>query len=340
MVYANHGGNVVTHCIHGVVALVAVERPVAFFVREELNLAHLAHGHVGCHFIETGALGRGTAVRARYQKLVSVQMHRVVGHGEITDANPHLVIEPDVQGIDARKDAAVPGPQIEVQHFRDLGRRGAGLDVVGAQEETEVPVHFVDQRMFGLGMRDPKTHHAHGHLGHFVGMGVVHECPRTARNELVDEGFAGLDRWLIQARHAVHAIRQTLPVPVDTGVLGQFVGHKNADAVAFHHLDGGTWALAVVSPQVGLETGRHFAHHGFCHQVELFDPLVHAPRQRPAVERDHGVVGAPRIGHQRRHGVCTRLEHWLWQSGHRHPAHTRCGHSPPSNASKSEKISS
>ena len=54
----------------------------------------------------------------------------------------------------------------------------------------------------------------------------------------------------------------------------------------------GPGRLAVVAPQVRLEAGRHLAHHRLGDQVELLDAVVHAPGQRPAVERDHRVVGA------------------------------------------------
>ena len=39
-------------------------------------------------------------------------------------------------------------------------------------------------------MDDPKAHHAHCHLRHLVGVGVIHEGARAAQLELVDEGLA------------------------------------------------------------------------------------------------------------------------------------------------------
>ena len=329
-----------THCVHGVVALVAVECPVTFFVREELDLAHLAHGHVGGHFIETGALGCRTTIRAGDQKLVTVQVHRVVGHGEVADANTHLVVEPDVQGVDARKDTAVPCPQIEVRHLCNLGGRSARLDVVGAQQEAEVSLHHVDQGMLVLRVRDPEAHHAHGHLHHLVRMRVVHEGAWPACDELVDEGLARLDCGLVQSRHTVHAIGQTLSMPVDAGVLGQLVGHKNANAIAFHHFDGGPGTLAVVAPQMGLEARRHLAHHRLGDQVKLLDALIHPPRQCPAVKCDHRVVGPPRVGHQRRHGVRAGLDHRLGQCRHGHAAHRAGRDRSACDARIFEKISS
>ena len=59
-------------------------------------------------------------------------------------------------------------------------------------------------------------------------------------------------------------------------------------------------------------------------QVEFLDAVVHAPGQRPAIERDHRVVGAAGVGHQRRHGVGFGLQHRLGQGGHGDLAHG-CG---------------
>ena len=50
VVDADHGRHVVAHRVHRVVRLVAVERPVARLVGDELERAHLAHRDVGRHF--------------------------------------------------------------------------------------------------------------------------------------------------------------------------------------------------------------------------------------------------------------------------------------------------
>jgi hypothetical protein len=133
-----------------------------------------------------------------------------------------------VERVDAGEDAAVPGPQVEVEHRHDLRRRAAGLDVVGVEQEAEVAVDLVDQRVLRLRVRDPEAHHAHRHLHHLVGMRVVHEGAGPARDELVDEGLARLDALLRQAGDAVHAVGQALAVPVHAGVLGQLVGDEDA----------------------------------------------------------------------------------------------------------------
>ena len=80
---------------------------------------------------------------------------------------------PHDKRVDAGKDPAVPGPEIELEHGVDLRHIAAGLDVEGVQQEGEVAI---DAPEGGVpGMHDEEPHHAHGHLHHFVGMRVVHE---------------------------------------------------------------------------------------------------------------------------------------------------------------------
>jgi len=304
VVHANQGGDVVAHGIHRVVALVAVECPVPLFIGKKLNLAHLPHGNVRGDFIQTGALGGGPPICAGHEKLVSMQMNRVVGHREISNADAHLVIEPHIERVDTGEDAAVPRPQIEVKHRHDFWRVTARVDVEGIEQEAEVALDLVDKRVLGFGVRDPKAHHPHRHLRHLIRMRVVHEGAWPPRHELIHERLARGNGWLVQTGHAVHAVGQALAVPVDAGVFGQLVGDVDADTVAFDDLDGGTRALAVVPPQVGTESGCHFSHHGLCDQMEFLDPLVHPPRQGPAVECDDRVVRSTGIGDQRRAGLC------------------------------------
>ncbi len=203
-------------------------------------------------------------------------MDRVVGHGQVADPDPDPVMLPHYQRVDAGKGAAVPGPQVEVGHLIDPGRGGARFDVVGVQQEHEISVDPHQRRVFRMG--NPETHHAHRHLHHFIGMRVVHEGAGAARHELIDEGFARRDSGLGQAGDAIHAIRQTLAVPVHGGMFRQFIRHENPHPVAFHHLDRRPRALAVVSPKVGFHAGSDFAHYRFRHQMEFLDAILHAPR--------------------------------------------------------------
>jgi hypothetical protein len=61
----------------------------------------------------------------------------------------------------------------------------------------------------------------------------------------------------VRTRDAIHAVRQSLAVPMHAGVLGQFVGDKSAHPVSLHDLDGGAWALAVVAPQMRFIPGAN-----------------------------------------------------------------------------------
>mmetsp|Transcript_3946 Transcript_3946/g.6462 ORF Transcript_3946/g.6462 Transcript_3946/m.6462 type:complete len:479 (+) Transcript_3946:87-1523(+) len=327
VLHADHGGHVVAHRVHRVVALVAVEGPVTFLVGQELDLAHLAYRNVRGDLVPPRGPGRRAAVGACHQEFVAVQVDRVVGHRQVAHADAHLVALTHVQRIDAREDAAVPRPQVEVEHRHDLGRVGTRLDVVGVEQEDEVAVDFFDQRVLGLGVRHPEAHHSHRHLRHLVGVRVVHESARPPGHELVDKGLPGLDGHLREAHHTVHAVRKALAMPVDGGALGKLVGHKDADAIAFDNLDGRAGRLAVVAPQVCLEARRHLAHHGLCHQVELLDAVVHAPGEGPAVERDHRVVRSARGRLQRRLGVGRGLDDGFRQAGQRGLGHRRqrCG---------------
>ena len=46
-------------------------------------------------------------------------------------------------------------------------------------------------------MDDKKTHHAHGHLNHFIGVRVVHERAGLGDLPLVNVGLAWLDVRLV-----------------------------------------------------------------------------------------------------------------------------------------------
>ena len=56
-------------------------------------------------------------------------------------------------------------------------------------------------------MNDEHTHHAVGHLRHFIGVWVVHVRAVLPQRELVNKSFAWFDVRLRQSANAVHATR-------------------------------------------------------------------------------------------------------------------------------------
>ncbi len=302
LVGADEGGDLVAHGIHRVVRLVAMDRPVAQMLRLEVEGAHRPHGDVD------GDLGPGrlgwdpAAIGARYLEVVAVHVDRVVGHRQVADAHPHVVAPADHQRVDARKDTAVPGPQVEVRHLHDPRDIGARVDVEGVQHDEEVAVDAAEGRI--LGVHDEHAHHAHGHLGHLVGVRMVHEGARLDEVELVGVGLAGRDGGAAQPVHAVHSRGNDEPVPMHCRGLGQPVGHEDADPVAFHGLDRRAGRGAVVAPEMGDRPLGQLALDGLGDEMELLDAVLHAPGQRPAVQRDDGVVIRARAG--RRGGLGAR----------------------------------
>ena len=119
-------------------------------------------------------------------------------------------------------------------------------------------------------------------------MGVIHEGAWPACHELVDKGLARWNLRLGESADTIHSAGQTLPVPMNGGVLRQAVGDEDAHPVAFDHFDRWAGALSVVTPQVGIHARSDLPHNRLGHKVKLLDALVHAPQQRPAVEGDHG----------------------------------------------------
>ncbi len=307
-----------THGVHGVVRLVAVERPVAGVVGENVEGADGADRHVGRRLRILRGLGHPPSVGAAHGEAVPVQMDGMIRHAQVADTHADLVAEAHRQRIDSGKHAAVPGPHVEVGHLVDLRQVGAGIDVVGAHDEDEVAVDRPERLV--ARMHDEHAHHAHRHLHHLVRMRVVHERPARLDLEFVDEGLARLDVRLIEAAHSVHSVRHDHAVPVHRGVFGQFVGDEDAHLVAFDRFDGWTRSLPVVAPQVCFHPFREFAHHGFGDEMEFLPVAVHPPWQRPSVERhDRAVVGTGR-------GMEGRLQHRLFHDrrfrnvGGLHPA--------------------
>jgi hypothetical protein len=118
------------------------------------------------------------------------------------------------------------------------------------QQDGEVAIH----RLAGARARvnDEEAHHPEGHLQRLVGVRMVHERAVLPQRELVSVRLARLDVRLVEARDAIHAVRQEHAVPVHAGALGQVVRDQDAHAVALDRLDRRPRALPVVAPSVDL----------------------------------------------------------------------------------------
>ena len=111
----------------------------------------------------------------------------------------------------------------------------ARIDLVGVHE-TPVAQH---QHMLAVGsdrvdpgrIDDDRAEMPHRFLQ--PRMAVVPIGPRLADRELIDEGLAGLDARKADARHAIILKRQQQAVPMDRRVLGERVGNRKADVLAF-----------------------------------------------------------------------------------------------------------
>ncbi len=114
--------HLMSHGVHGVMRLVAMEGPVSRRVGDEFDGADRAYRHVDRRLRPLRALRHPAAVGAADREMMAVQMDRVVGHGEIGDPDAHPVAEPHRQDVDRRKDAGIEGPDIKVGHLGDLGQ--------------------------------------------------------------------------------------------------------------------------------------------------------------------------------------------------------------------------
>ena len=97
----------------------------------------------------------------------------------------------------------------------------------------------------------------------------------------------------VEAADAVHAVRQELAVPVHAVCSGSLLVTKMRTWSPSTASIVGPGRLAVVAPQMRLHAGRELAHDRLGDEVELLPVAVHAPGQRPAVERDDGLIVGP-----------------------------------------------
>ena len=92
------------HGVHGVMALVAVEGPVAFLVCHEFDLPHLADRNIGVSPPgQRVLLAQGPPSVPVTDEFMTMQMDRMVGHRQVANSNANLVVQADVQAVDSRK---------------------------------------------------------------------------------------------------------------------------------------------------------------------------------------------------------------------------------------------
>ena len=132
-------------------------------------------------------------------------------------------------------------------------------------------------------MNDEHSHQAHRHLHHLIGVRVVHEAAAFLKLELIDEGLIWRDVRLRDATDAIHAVWQQHSVPMDRGVLRQFVGDEDPNLVSFDRLDRRTRRLSVVAPKMHIHSRRKLANNRFRDKMKLLPIAIHPPRQGPAV---------------------------------------------------------
>ena len=286
-----------THRIHRVMRLVTMDCPVARLVGDEFVSTHATDRNIYGYFRPARFRSNPAAIGACHLEVVSMHVDRVIGHGQVANANPYPIALAHNQWINAGEGAAVPCPQVEIQHGADLWNIRTGFDVESVEKENEIAIDAV---FSGIArMHDEEPHHTHGHLNHFVGMGMVHEGPALSEFELVDERLSRFDVRLRETANPVHAARQKLAMPMDRRMLGQPIGDKDANAVALHRLDRRTRALAIVAPQMRHHSRGNLANHRLRDQMEFLPAVFHPPRQGPAIKRDHRLVVRSGRGLQR-----------------------------------------
>jgi hypothetical protein len=115
------------HSVHGVVRLVAMEWPVTRIIGNELDRADGSDRNVARCLRLARGFRHPAAIGTGYREVATMQMDRMIGHGQIPHAHTDTVIEAHKQRVDASEDSAVPRPHVEVRNNRDLGQIGPDL---------------------------------------------------------------------------------------------------------------------------------------------------------------------------------------------------------------------
>src|SRR5215471_17422087 len=120
--------------------LVTVKCPVSWRIGDKIDCAYRADRHVYRRLRVLRTLWHPSSVGAAHREMMTVQMDRVIGHGEIGHPDAHAITEPHRHYVDPGKDARVEGPNVELRHFSHLREGRAGIEAVAAHDEGKVSI--------------------------------------------------------------------------------------------------------------------------------------------------------------------------------------------------------
>ncbi len=188
--HASHRTGLRGHLVHHVVWQMAVQHPVAGIVGDELDVPRL--GDPDEHRIagpprrlrDAAALGSGGV------EGVPVDVHRMMIHAEVHEADPHSVALTHDEGRASGTGFAVQQQPVELHPHRVRGR-GVGQNRILLEMDRESPCrNGVGRESCGCMMNAPE--HA-GHLLHRH-VRVVEVGAFLLDEEVVRKALAGLDR--------------------------------------------------------------------------------------------------------------------------------------------------
>ncbi len=189
-----------------------MDHPVAGIIGDELDIPRL--GYADEHSIAgpPASLGNPAAFGSRRVKSMPVQMHRMMIHAEIHEADTDAVPEPNNEWSCCRTGFSIEDQPVEL-HIHRVGHGIIRQDCIFLQMDQEV---LVAMRTIGLlGMHDEGTEHT-SHLLHRH-MRVIEVSAFLMNVEFVDVAATWFYEVLADARHAVVLYGVFKAVPVHRG---------------------------------------------------------------------------------------------------------------------------
>ena len=238
---ADHGD----HLVHHVMGEVAMEHPVAEVLGDKLDVAGLGDADDDGIFGVPGGLRAAAGFGAGVEELIAVEVHGMVVHAHIDEADADAFPLFDDHGRCVRAGFSVEGEPVEF-HGERVGNRIIGLEVPLLEND---PVVAVDDRSVSLrGVGNEHADEAH----HFLHreMRVVEKRTVLAEGELVDVAAAGLDGVHAEADGAIDFHGKFEAMPVDARHFWELIFDDDAEAITFVDLDHGAGDGAVEAPRV------------------------------------------------------------------------------------------